>query len=454
MGVHRPNTEQRISFAVQSPQAIFDWRHIGEVMADERWGLVGAGQCGRRVAAAVCERATDSDIGARTVLVNSAPVPMRRTLDRLASALDIERPTASRDHLVTFEARAGLGQTIFDDPASATAAVASVAESIETTTADADAVLYALGLGGQIGNSAVPRVIDRLSPPQDDSTDAEPGLGSPAGDETGQVALGVWPFDSVPPRRHFDAVCGLSRLLRRPDGTPNADMTILASNARLSEIGHAGHAVHPAGAVGAGSKLQTDESAWITDVIADAIRSVIGSGQTPPDSNSGATPAALPHRTDARHGTVGVALEKPAGIDPKVVIRRAVENAFVPLGPATVETAHVVVRAPDRRVEAGDVTERGVREAFAAWVSDTDGPGPTGGATLSAVPGDGHTIDVLVFLGGFDLSPLLSNSRDAYERFKTGLINQSEAQGSDELIERVRRLEANLRAYCDAVGGE
>ena len=422
-------------------------------MADKRWGLVGAGQCGRRVAAAVCERAMGSDIGARTVLVDSSPVPMRRTLDRLASALDIERSTASRDHLVTFEAHAGLGQTIFDDPESATAEVASVAESIEATIADADAVLYALELGGQTGNSVVPRVIDRLSPPQDDPTDADPGPGLPGGEGTSQVALGVWPFDRVQPRRHFDAVCGLSRLLRRPDGTPNADMTLLASNARLSEIGHFGHAVHPAGAVGAGSKLHTDESAWITDVIADAIRSVVGSGQTPPDTNSGAIPAALPHCTDARHGTVGVALEKPLGIDPQVVIRRAVENAFVPLDPATVETAHVVIRAPDQRVEAGDVTERGVREAFAAWVSATDGPGPTGGATLSAVPGDGHTIDVLVFLGGFDLSPLLSNSWDAYERFKTGLIDQKEST-SDELIERIWRLEANLRAYCDAVDGE
>lgn len=423
-------------------------------MADERWGLVGAGQCGRRVAAAVCERATDSGIGARTLLVDSTSVPMRRTLNRLASALNIERPTASRDHLVTFDSNIGLGQTIFDDPRSATAAVASVAESIEAMTPDADAVLYALGLGGQIGNSVVPRVIDRLSPPRDHPTDAEPGLGSPVGDGTSQVALGVWPFDSVPPRRHFDAVCGLSRLLRRPDGTPNADMTLLASNARLSEIGHVGHAVHPAGAVGAGSKLHTDESAWITDVIADAIRSVVESGQTPPDTNSGATSAALLHHTDARHGTVGVSLEKPLGIDPQVVIRRAVENAFVPLDPATVETAHVVVRAPDRRVEAGDVTARGIREAFAAWVSDTDGPGPIGGATLSAVPGDGHTIDVLVFLGGFDLSPLLSNSWDAYETFKTGVINQSEEHGSDELIERIRGLEANLRAYCDAVDGE
>ena len=423
-------------------------------MPDGRWGLVGAGQCGRHVAAAVCERATEGDIGARTVLVDSSPKPMRRTLDRLASALGIEPSTASRDHLVTFEARAGLGQTIFDDPASATAAVASLAESIRETTADADALLYALGLGGQVGNSVVPRVIDRLSPPRDDPV--TPEVGSRGNEGTSQLALGVWPFDHEAPRRHFDAVCGLSRLLQRDDGTPNADMTLLASNARLSEIGHVGNAraVHPASEVGAGSKLYADESAWINDVIADAIRSVVGSAQTPDDTTPETTSVTLPHRTDARHGTVGVALEKPIELGLQHVIRRAVENAFVPLDPATVETAHVVVRAPDRRVEAGDVTERDVREGFDAWSSGNNGSDPTGGATLSVVPGDGHTIDVLVFLGRFDLSPLLSNSWDAYERFKTGLINQSEEQGSDELIERVRRLEANLRAYCDAVGGK
>lgn len=423
-------------------------------MADERrrtgrWGLVGAGQCGRRVAATVCERATDSDIGDRTVLVDSSPKPMRRTLDRLASALAVERSVASRDHLVTFEGHTGLGETIFDDPAAATTEVASIAKSTEETTADADAVLYALGLGGQVGNSVVPRVVDRLSHSAREgvSADAESSRGSgPA-----QVVLGVWPFEDEARRRHFDAVCGLSRLLRRDNGTPNADLTLLASNSRLAESLDNAHAVSPADAR---YELNTDATAWINDVIADAIRSFVGSKQSPDDADPEGIPAGLPSRTDARHGTIGTTLGRPIGLDIQYAIRQAVENAFVPMDPSTVETAHVVVRAPERRVEAGDVTERDVREAFAVWASDSDGSDPTGGTTLSVVPGDGNTIDVLAFLGGFDLAPLLSTSWDAYESFKTRMIDNTEEPESDELTECVRQLEANLRAYCDAVNGE
>ena len=415
----------------------------------ERWGLVGAGQCGRRVAATVCERATDSDIGDRTVLVDSSPKPMRRTLDRLASALAVERSVASRDHLVTFEGHTGLGETIFDDPAAATTEVASIAKSTEETTADADAVLYALGLGGQVGNSVVPRVVDRLSHSAREgvSADAESSRGSgPA-----QVVLGVWPFEDEAWRRHFDAVCGLSRLLRRDNGTPNADLTLLASNSRLAESLDNAHAVSPADAR---YELNTDATAWINDVIADAIRSFVGSKQSPDDADPEGIPAGLPSRTDARHGTIGTTLERPIGLDIQYAIRQAVENAFVPMDPSTVETAHVVVRAPERRVEAGDVTERDVREAFAVWASDSDGSDPTGGTTLSVVPSDGNTIDVLAFLGGFDLAPLLSTSWDAYESFKTRMIGNTEEPESDELTECVRRLEANLRAYCDAVNRE
>ena len=430
-------------------------------MADERrtteqWGLVGSGRCGRCIVATVCEQAADRDMCDRVALVDASPKPRRPTLDRLASALDIERSVASRNHLVTFEADAGVGQTIFDDPASAIAEVAAVAESIAEATADADAAVHVLGLGGQIGNSVVPRVIDRLSRPAHDRSSTDSDGDSESNGRPAQFALGVWPFDGEGQRRHFDAICGLSRLLRRADGTPNADMTLLASNARLAEIGRVGnaHAVHPAGNTGIESRLHTDESAWINDVIADAVRLFVGSGRTPHDADIVGIPADLPDRWDVRHGTVGIALETPIGIGLQYAIRRAVENAFVPLNLSTVETAHVVVRAPDQRVEAGDVTERGVREAFAAWSSNSDGSDPTGGATLSVVPGDGHTIDVVVFLGGFDLSPLLSPSWDAYESFKAGLIDRPEEAGSDELIERIWQLEANLRAYCDAVDEE
>jgi hypothetical protein len=419
----------------------------------ERWGLVGAGQCGRRVAAAVCERATDSDLGDRTVLVDSSPKPIRRPLDRLASALAVERSVASREHLVTFEAHAGLGETIFDDPAAATAEVASLAESIVEATADADTVLYALGLGGQIGNSVVPQIIDRLSPSGNDVAGADSERGPHTDEGTSQFALGVWPFEYEAARRHFDAVCGLSRLLQCDDGTPNADMTLLASNARLSEIGHVGNA-HGVDPTGGGLTSDADEFAWINDVIADAIRLLVGSGQPPDDTDSEEIPADLPYRTDARHGTLGTALGKPVGLDIQYAIRQAVESAFVPLDPSTVENAHVVVQAPEQRVEAGDVTEHDVREGFNAWSSDSDGSDPTGGATLSAVPGDRNTFDVIVFLSGFDLAPLLSTSWDGYEMFKDGLMDQTGQPRSDELIERVRQVEANLRAYCDAVDGE
>jgi len=422
-----------------------------EQRTTERWALVGAGQCGRRVAAAVCERTADRGVCDRTVLVDTSSTPGRRTLDRVASALAVERSTAFRDHLVTFDSESGLGQTIFDDPGSTTAEVASLAESLGEATAGANAAVYVLGLGGNVGNSVVPRVIDRLSRSTNGaaSADSDPESGATGG--PARFALGVWPFEYEPPRRHFDAVCGLSRLLRRENGTPNADMTLLASNSRLAEMGARVSTATAVGPVGGRSESNTDEFAWSNDVIADAIRLFVGSGQTPHDTGLGTIPADLPDRCDVSHGTVGIAPAKPIGIGLQYAIQRAVENAFVPVDLSTVGTAHVVVRAPSQRVEAGDVTERDVREAVAAWSSAEHHPGPTGEATLSAVPGDGHTVDVLAFLGGFDLSPLLSTSWDAYETFKAGLIDHAEEPKSDVLVERSWQLEANLRTYCDAL---
>lgn len=254
----------------------------------------------------------------------------------------------------------------------------------------------------------------------------------------------MWPFEDEGARHHFDAVCGLSRLLRREDGTPNADMALLATNSRLAELGGRVGTARAADPAGGRSGRRGDELRRINGLIADAIRVFVGPERRSRDTDATAIPADLPHRWNVRHGPVGLAPGKPIGLGLRPMLRRAAENAFVPLDRSTVETAYVVVRAPRQRVEAGEITERDVRDAFAAWSSTDDQPESGGGATLSVVPGDGHTMDVLVFLGGFDLSPLLSASWAGYEAFKTSLRSSGPA-------ERVRRLEANLRAYCDAL---
>ncbi|WP_311170592.1 hypothetical protein [Halobellus ordinarius] len=398
--------------------------------AHPQWGLVGVGQAGTRIVSTYLERTGGVAVADRFLFATTNRAGPRRTLDRVASELPADAAQIAADHLVTFGQRSGVGSDFVAGKRAADSDFEALREGITTALDGADSVVYPLGLGGGTGNGTVPYLIDRLS--RVSETDSPPawlaGLT--------HFALGVWPFEHESSARHFNAICGLSRLLARDDGAPNADMTLLASNSRLRELastsdGSAGDPDH-----------STKELPRINDLLVAALELFVGAGQGSGHVVTGSEFADVPQQRGIAHATFGTALGKPVGLDVSHVIDRAVENAFVPLDPTTAGAAYAVVRAPAARVEAGDVTSGRVQEAFATWAGECDLRNTAGTTKLLADP-DKTGLDALVVLGGFDLDPLLASSWERYERVKAELRDSEHR----EPLDCAERAETTLDRY-------
>lgn len=410
------------------------------------WGMVGAGQSGRRIVTRFLERAETSVVGERVVLVETPGGVSAHSVDRVASALSTDPGVVGAEHVAEFGPRGGVGYDFFESARRAESDFETLSRRIVGTLDASDALLYVLGLGGGTGNGAVPSLVAHLS--QGDVADATAESAAstaseseqpPWLDHVEQFALAAWPFESEPPQRHFNAVCGLSRLVACEDGSPNADMTMLASNSRVAErVGDDGEASE-----------RTDDLGRVNDLLAAALDLFLSSSEGAWNV-VGPTEYVDPARwLNARHGTFGAALDRPLCLSLRSVLDAAAENAFVPLDPSTAMTAYAVVRAPASRIESGEVTARAVQRAFAEWRTERGVDDAVGMATLVDAPDRGETMDALVFLGGFDLEPLVAESREDYERVKATFADR----GREDALERVERIEANLREYVRGTGG-
>jgi hypothetical protein len=142
------------------------------------------------------------------------------------------------------------------------------------------------------------------------------------------------------------------------------------------------------------------------------------------------------------HASFGMALDKPPGLTMEALIEMAAENTFVPMDVSTSIAAYLVVRAPERAIEQGRVTSQGIKKAFKTWRTEND-IGGVGLSTLARKPGSSDMMDVLLLLGGFDLDPLLEQSRDDFEEYMQLLERGSNA----DKLQRIRTMERNLEEY-------
>ncbi|MFB6091749.1 MAG: hypothetical protein ABEK02_01920 [Haloquadratum sp.] len=400
------------------------------------WGIVAAGQGGGNIASQFLTRTENPGIEERIVLVNTNDTDIQRNIDRVEAELAIDRETISQAHVANFGAATGVGNDFFEGERMAQEDFAEIFQPINNTLGGTEALLYTVALGGGTGNGSVPYIIDQLSQGPDAGETAD--MNAPWLDGLAQFSLAAWPFENEQTQRHFNAVCGLSRLLMRDDGTPNADMTILADNSRLKDL-----ALSADGAREDDRGQFVDDKELVNEQIIAAIDLFISAGRRAEDTIDVKDYYQRPQRRNVYHATFGTALEKPIGLDLEMAIQRAAENTFVPLDPSTAEAAYVVVRAPEQRIDAGDVTTGRVRDAFSEWKAEQGLRGTVGMETLSRAPGRGRTLDVLVFLGGFDLTPLIEESWELFEMEKDALRRGD----AHDQLSRVDRLEENLRQY-------
>jgi len=401
------------------------------------WGIVASGQGGCRIASQLFTRTDNPGIDDRIVLINTNDTDIQESLDRVDAQLAIDRDTITREHVALFGPSDGAGNDFFDGEQYAEEGFDEIFRPINNT-AQSDALLYSVALGGGTGNGSVPYVIDQFAQAPDEGSVARLDREATWLGGIPQFVVAAWPFRGEGVQRYFNAVCGLSRLLMREDGSPNADMTILASNARLKQLADENDdAERVRGAI-------SDED-LVNRRIISALDLFISAGRLADDTIDVKDYARQPQTRGAYHGTFGTELGKPVGLDLDVAIENAANNTFVPLDPSTSEAVYVVVRAPEQQIVDGTITAGDVRSSVADWKQEHGLDRAVGMQTLSKAPAGGNTFDVLVFLAGFDLTPLMEESW-SWDRYE-GERDSRRQNRSRERISRVERLESNLREY-------
>lgn len=385
-----------------------------------RWGVVSSGEGGGRIAAKLLAREENPGIDDRILLLNTNRADIRNTIQYIG--LDEEA-----DEFLTFGSKRGVGNNFIAGEQCAREDLGRIVSTISDRMTGADAFMHMTTLGGGTGNGSIPYLIEQLSGGTE-ADDLPPWM-----DSVVHAALAAWPYYNEPAQRQFNAVMGLSRLLMQRDGDQNADMVLLAANSHVDHSGNQG------------------SYDAVNERIVTAIDLLISAGRESRGVIDVEDYVAQPSNIGVYHFTPAVATGMNGRmLELELMFDQAAEEAFVPMDVTTSRAAYAIVRAPERLIESGDITETGVQSAFSDWKRANDIGSAVGMTTLTPKQERGNDVDVLLLLGGFDLNPLLDHSRDAFEEHKANVQAARQLGNSpeDSLTEaHIADLEENLDRY-------
>ena len=392
-----------------------------------RWAVIASGEGGGRIASQFFTRSDNPGIDDRILVMNTNRADIRNTISRIEDRID-DDPWAH--HALEFGSQQGAGNFFVTGEEAAREDLDRIVANISdlaSGTGNVDAFLHAATLGGGTGNGSIPYVIDQFRSGLD--TSQHEGWM----DSTIHAALAVWPYYYEAPQRQFNAVCGLSRLLRSDDGSQNADMVLLVANSHLSDDETTG----------------TDYS-QVNDQIISAIDLMIGAGRETRGVIDIQDYVTVPSQIGAYHFTPAVATELNGDLfEMEYMFDKAAENAFVPMDVGTSRVTYAVVRAPEHMIESGDITEPDVQNAFNEWKRKHGLLGASGMTSLTPKQDRSNEVDVLLLLGGFDLDPLLDHSWDEFEEYKESLQSGRSLGNARLPANELRRIEENLTEYME-----
>lgn len=395
-----------------------------------RWSVIASGQGGGRIASRFFSRSKNPGIDDRILVMNTNRADLRNTINRLQEHVESDsEEDIMAAHALEFGSQQGAGNFFPDGEACAEEDLDRIVNKIKDfgTT---DAFMHVTTLGGGTGNGSIPYVVDQFNNGLLALDDAEADDWM---DSVIHAAFGVWPYYYEQPQRHFNAVCGLSRLLRTADGLQNADMVLLAANSHLTENGGA-----------AGEQYDS-----INDMIITAIDLMIGAGRETRGVIDIKDYVTIPSQMDAYHFTPAVATDLNGSVyELEYMLDRAADNAFVPLDIGTTRTAYAIVRAPEAMIDDGAISEPMISNAFREWTRKHD-INVAGQASLTPKPGRGDDVDVLLLLGGFDLNPLLDHSWDDFEMFRNSLAGATSGDETKISQEDLDWIVTNLEDYME-----
>ncbi|APW97328.1 hypothetical protein CHINAEXTREME_05875 [Halobiforma lacisalsi AJ5] len=396
-----------------------------------RWSVIASGEGGGRIASQFFDRSENPGIDDRILVMNTNRADLRNTIDRMQGGMGTDRDEDEmmESHALEFGSQQGAGNFFPNGEACAREDLDRIVENIKEfgTT---DAFMHVATLGGGTGNGSIPYVVDQFKNGLEDLNDN--GASERWMDSVIHTAFGVWPYYYEQPQRHFNAVCGLSRLLRTGEGEQNGDMVLLAANSHLDEEEN-------------GNGRHYDS---INDAIITAIDLMIGAGRETRSVIDVKDYVTIPSQMDAYHFTPAVATELNGNVyELEYMLDQAAENTYVPMDVGTTQAAYAIVRAPESMIENDEITEPDVYGAFRDWTGKHD-INVAGQASLTPKRGRGSDIDVLLLLGGFDLNPLLEHSWDEFEMLGDSLAGQGRGEGDLSRAE-LDRIVDNLESYVE-----
>lgn len=397
-----------------------------------RWSVVASGEGGGRIASQFFSRAENPGIDGRILVMNTNRSDLRNTIDRLKEHMGTssDEEQLMQENALEFGSQEGAGNFFPNGEACAREDIDRVVDRIEAEMPNSDAFMHIATLGGGTGNGSIPYVIDQFKNGLTDATTEVP----PWIESVIHAAFGVWPYYYEQPQRHFNAVCGLSRLLKTKDNTQNADMVLLAANSHVEEASGDGNGQYDS----------------INDAIIQAIELMIGAGRQTRSVIDIKDYVTIPSQMNAYHFTPAIATDVDGSIfELEYILEQAAENTFVPMSIETTQAAYAIVRAPESMIDSGEITEPDVYDAFRSW-TDSHDINVAGQASLTPKRGKGNDVDVLLLLGGFDLNPLLDNSWDNFEMLRESLAGSSGGGDTELTKAELDRVVSNLREYVDA----
>lgn len=303
-----------------------------------------------------------------------------------------------------------------------------------------DVVLGVTTLGGGTGNGSLPLIINKL----------KYGNGFRARRENSYLALGIIPYGFEAPQRHFNTICGITRLLKfGKEGRQNADIVILVDNSQIEKI------------LNARDKLAEERYYKINQEIIKAINMMIAPGGKEAKSTIDvADYYQLPSNIGIYHFTPCMSL----GNDPEIfeleaALETAASSPMAPLDTKTAMMAYVIVVAPKKYVDSGKFSQEELESRSYEWALKNMA-GKWGGmlrySSLISSPQQ-ETLDVMILLGGFSLDRIISTSIEKYRDFisilktddgKVELIDQDNPEIRAKInVKDIQDIENRLKEY-------
>lgn len=397
------------------------------------WGVLGAGEAGCRVASHYFATHPTKSVSDRVLLVNTARADLTNLLKTLEGDLlengEADRLEIAREQSCIFGDTAGAGNWFFngEDTLLVEENWQEVSRHISRVFGGkADVIVHMCGLGGGTGNGCLPPMIHRLNEGHLDDVPSD----------VYQFSVGFWPFSEEGNHRHFNALMGLSRLLRYgDDGAINSDFTLLLGNDELDELADARKE--------AGYQYQA-----INRIVVKVLNGLISPGQESVQVIDARDYAVNAQRYQMQHFTAGVGWDIPLMMEFEEGFNKALENLLLPVDPTTSISAHLVLQVPPEEMDDPELSPREIGSKFKAWAREKGFALDTRMESVVPEPTLSNTYNVVLILGGFDLSDLIA----PYESLAEQQIKVlSEQFGSSEgRSEEVRTLWERLKEYVEA----